>query len=300
MGRLPFFLGEAYRALRRNAAPSIAAIITISVTVLLVGVLVPVMKASGDKTEDVRDQIALKVFLFPDTQVNEIESLGKRIETIRHVESVEFISAKAALKQLEQDLDEKNLLGIVNNKNPLPGSFSIKLDDPDNLESVETALAPPNPAGKPQPVSAAIDEIKTAAETEQLREVTAGVKILLIALAILLALSSLFLIGNTIRLSIYARRREVEVMKLVGATNWFIRWPFIVEGIVVGVVGAAVAIGILSVGKVVVVDPLADNFALIDNLDTIAFVPLAIGLAAGSMVIAALGSGVTLRRFLRV
>lgn len=300
MGRIPFFLGEAYRALRRNAAPSIAAIITISVTVLLVGVLVPVMKASGDKTEDVRDQIALKVFLFPDTKIAEIEALGERIESIRHVETVEFISAKKALEQLEQDLDEKNLLGIVNNKNPLPGSFSVKLDDPDNLESVETALAPPNAAGKPQPISAAIEEIKTAAETEQLREVTAGVKILLIALAILLALSSLFLIGNTIRLSIYARRREVEVMKLVGATNWFIRWPFILEGIVVGVVGAAAAIGILSVGKVVVVDPLADNFALIENLDTIAFVPLAIGLAAGSMVIAALGSGVTLRRFLRV
>lgn len=300
MSRLPFFLGEAYRALRRNAAPSIAAIVTISVTVLLVGVLVPVLKASGDKTEDVRDQIALKVFLFEGTEKQQIEALGQRIEGIRHVESVEFVSAKAALEQLEKDLDEKNLLGALNNKNPLPPSFNIRLDDPDNLESVQTALAPPNAAGKPQPISGVIDEIKTADQTEELRQITGGVKILLIALAILLALSSLFLIGNTIRLSIYARRREIEVMRLVGATNWFIRWPFIIEGIVVGMVGAAVAIGILSIGKIIVVDPLADNFALIENLDTIAFAPLVIGLAAGSMVIAALGSGVTLRRFLRV
>jgi cell division transport system permease protein len=126
------------------------------------------------------------------------------------------------------------------------------------------------------------------------------VKILLAVIAALLAVASLFLVGNTIRLSIYARRREVEVMQLVGATNWFIRWPFVIEGLVVGLFGALIAVGILFLGKVTIVDPLSDNFALVENLNTISFGPLITALVAGAMVVAALGSGVTLRRFLRI
>jgi cell division transport system permease protein len=300
MGSVLFFFGEAYRALRRNAAPSIAAIVTIAITVLLVGVLVPVLDASGSKTEDVREQIALRVFLFPQAKEAEISSLEERITAIEHVSNVEYISPSAALTSLEEDLQQKDLLTALNNKNPLPPSFNVQLDSPDNLESVQAALSPPNAAGSPQPISAAIDEISTADSTEQIREVTGAVKILLAVIAVLLGIASLFLVGNTIRLSIYARRREVEVMQLVGATNWFIRWPFVIEGFVVGMVGAAIAVGILFLGKVTIVDPLSDNFALVENLNTIAFGPLIAILVGSAMVVAALGSGVTLRRFLRI
>ena len=89
-------------------------------------------------------------------------------------------------------------------------------------------------------------------------------------------------------------------MRLVGATNWFIRWPFVIEGMVVGVFGALIAVGILFLGKVTIVDPLSDNFALVENLNTISFGPLIAALVMGAMVVAALGSGVTLRRFLRI
>ncbi len=129
---------------------------------------------------------------------------------------------------------------------------------------------------------------------------TGAVKILLAVIAVLLGIASLFLVGNTIRLSIYARRREVEVMRLVGATNWFIRWPFVIEGMVVGVFGAAIAVGILFLGKVTIVDPLSEKFALVENLNTIAFAPLVVLLVGAAMAVAALGSGVTLRRFLQI
>jgi cell division transport system permease protein len=297
--KLGFFLSEAYRALRRNAAPSIAAVVTIAVTVLLVGVLVPVLDASGSKTEDVRNQLELKVFLFEDAQQGEINALQTRIEGISHVDSVEYISPAQALTLLEDKLQDKSLLDQLNS-NPLPPAFNVKLDDPDNLESVQAALSPPDASGKPQPISAAIDDIVTGEQTQQIREVTGAVKILLAVIAVLLAIASLFLVGNTIRLSIYARRREVEVMQLVGATDWFIRWPFVIEGLVVGLFGAGIAVGILFLGKVTIVDPLSDNFALVENLNTIAFGPLIAALVVGSMVIAALGSGVTLRRFLRI
>ncbi len=300
MGRLGFFLSEAYRALRRNAAPSIAAIVTIAVTVLLVGVLVPVLDASGSKTEDVRDQLELKVFLFKDSSAGEVSALQKRIGGIPHVTSVEYVSPAEALRLTEEKLQDKSLLDELNS-NPLPPAFNVKLDSPDNFESVQAALSPPDATGKPQPISAAIDNINAGGQqTEQIREVTGAVKILLTVIAALLAIASLFLVGNTIRLSIYARRREVEVMQLVGATDWFIRWPFVIEGLVVGLFGAGIAVGILFLGKVTIVDPLSDNFALVENLNTIAFGPLVAALAAGAMVVAALGSGFTLRRFLRI
>ena len=299
MSRLTFFLSEAYRALRRNAAPSLAAIVTIAVTVLLIGVLVPVLDASGSKTDDVRSQLELKVFLFDDATNNEISNLQDKIGAIPHVENVEYVSPAAALKILEDRLEDKSLLDQLNS-NPLPPAFNVKVDNPDNLESVQTALSPPDSAGKPQPISAAIDEIVTGEQTQQIREVTGAVKILLAVIAALLAIASVFLVGNTIRLSIYARRREVEVMQLVGATNWFIRWPFVIEGLVVGLFGALIAVGILFLGKVTIVDPLSDNFALVENLNTISFGPLIAALVTGAMVVAALGSGVTLRRFLRI
>jgi cell division transport system permease protein len=300
MGRFLFFLSEAYRALRRNAAPSIAAIVTIAITVLLVGVLVPVLNASGSKTEDVRDQIALKVFMYKDVKQTEITDLQKEIEAIPHVETVDYISSEDALKVLETDLEEKDILSALNNRNPLPPSFNVRLDDPDNLEAVQASLSPADSSGEPQPISGAIEEVVTADQTEQIREVTGAVKILLAVIAVLLGVASLFLVGNTIRLSIYARRREVEVMRLVGATNWFIRWPFVIEGMVVGVFGAMIAVGILFLGKVTIVDPLSEKFALVENLNTIAFIPLVAILVGAAMAVAALGSGVTLRRFLQI
>ena len=299
MSRLSFFLGEAYRALRRNAAPSIAAVVTIAVTVLLVGVLVPVLEASGSKTDDVRDQLELKVFLFNDATKDEISGLQQKLAGIDHVKSVEYVSPAQALKILEDRLEDKSLLDELNS-NPLPPAFNVKLDDADNLESVQSAISPPDSTGKPQPISPAIDDVVTGAQTQAIRSVTGAVKILLIAISILLGIASLFLIGNTIRLSIYARRREVEVMQLVGATNWFIRWPFVIEGIVVGMVGAGIAVGIMVVAKAIIVDPLSDDLTLIDNFNTIAFGPLIASLVIGAMALSALGSGVTLRRFLRI
>ena len=300
MGRLIFFLSEAYRALRRNAAPSVAAVVTIAITVLLVGVLVPVLEASGSKTQDVRNQISLKVFLFKQSPPSAIKALQETIEATPHVAAVDFISSSAALKTLEDDLQEKDLLSALQNRNPLPPSFNVRLDDPDNLEAVQASLSPPDPSGSPQPISSAIEEVKVADQTEQIREVTGAVKILLAVIAALLGVASLFLVGNTIRLSIYARRREVEVMRLVGATSWFIRWPFVIEGMVVGVFGATIAVGILFLGKVTIVDPLSDKFALVENLNTIAFGPLIAILVGSAMAVAALGSGVTLRRFLQI
>ena len=129
---------------------------------------------------------------------------------------------------------------------------------------------------------------------------TSAVKIVLTVIAVLLLVASLMLVANTIRLSIYARRREVEVMRLVGATNWFIRWPFVIEGLIVGLAGAGIAVGD-PVGRQgddhrPAVAELRPDRQLLD----LGFVPLIIVLLGASVVVSALGSGITLRRFLRV
>jgi cell division transport system permease protein len=126
------------------------------------------------------------------------------------------------------------------------------------------------------------------------------VKLSMAVLAGLLVLASILLISNTIRLSLFARRREVEVMKLVGATDWFIRWPFVIEGVIVGAMGGVLAILLLLVGKVAFIDPLKADFALIASPSTINFGVLIVVLLGASVAVSAAGSGLSLRRFLRV
>ena len=300
MGRIMFFIREALRALRRSAAPSVAAIVTIVVTVLLLGVLIPVLWTTQGKANDVREQIGLRVFLYDDATNTEIKRLEDRIGAIDHVTDVEFVSKAQAKEILKGRLEDPNILGELNS-NPLPASFNVGLDSPDNLEAVRSDLTPPGASGKPEPISPVIEEVQDSrSEASQIRSVTGAIKIVLLVITALLLAASLMLVGNTIRLSIYARRREVEVMRLVGATNWFIRWPFMIEGLIVGLLGAASAVAILWLGKVTVVDPLAADFALVSNLQTIAFIPLIAVLVACAMAVSALGSGITLRRFLQV
>ena len=137
-------------------------------------------------------------------------------------------------------------------------------------------------------------------DTEKILSATGLVKALTAGLAVLLVFASIALIANTIRLSIFARRREVEVMKLVGATNWFIRWPFVIEGVIVGFFGGVLAVLLLTIAKETFIDPLSDRFALLAAPETIDFPLLIVVLMLACIAVSALGSGITLRRFLKV
>ena len=299
--RVGFFLKEALRALRRNAAPSLAAFATILITTLVLGVFIPVVRAATAKTNEVRNKIELEVFIHDDATDKEVAALGEQIRGIPHVERTEFVSKSEALAILRQRLGDKS--GITNDLpgNPLPRSYRVKLDDPDNVDLVTAALQPTRADGKQGTISPAIEDVKNREDdTNKILSATSTIKILLAALAALLVVASILLVANTIRLSVFARRREVEVMKLVGATNWFIRWPFVIEGVLVGFVAGLAAVGLLWVAKETVVDPLSDRFALIAAPQTIQFSLLVLILLAAATAVSALGSGLTLRRFMRV
>jgi len=296
-----FFLREALRALRRNAAPSLAAFATILITALVLGVFIPVVKAATAKTNEVRNKIELEVYINDDASRAEVDELGNMIREIRHVESIEFIGKAEALRILRKRLGDKS--GITEDLpgNPLPRSYRIKLDDPQNVDVVKSGLQPTGTNGEPRYISPAIQDVKDREDqTEKILSATSTIKILLAGLAALLVLASILLVANTIRLSIFARRREVEVMRLVGATNWFIRWPFVIEGLLVGFLAGLAAVALLWLAKVTLVDPWSDRFALIAAPDTIKFSVLVLVLLAAATAVSALGSGITLRRFLRV
>ncbi len=302
MTRLVFFTREAFRALRRNAAPSMAAIVTTVLTVILLGVLIPIFQTTQAKSNQIRNSLDIQVAIFDDATKGEIAALKSRLEQIPHVASVTFISKGEALTTLKSELKDKTIVQQLHS-NPLPASFEIKAGDASDLSSIRAAIMPPGPNGKPQPISPIVQNTFDRHQASQkIEQVTSALKIVLTVITALLIVASLMLVGNTIRLSIYTRRREVEVMRLVGATRWFIRWPFMIEGVVVGFTGGLVAILILWLGKITIVDPLSNTFSFLaaQNNSTLSFPALVAILFAAAVLVSAVGSGVTLRRFLKV
>jgi cell division transport system permease protein len=296
--KLGFFMREALRALKRNAVPSFAAMATVLVTVLVLGVFIPVVQATTGAANDVRSKVIADVYLKDSATKTDVARVGRLIRGLSTVKSVEYVSKQQAYaEERKRNPEAYQLLG----SNPLPDTFRVTPRNPDQIGQVRDALAPVGPGGQRTVADPAIDEVRNRQEdTNKILSVTRVVKLTMALLAAMLAVASMLLIANTIRLSLYARRREVEVMKLVGATDWFIRWPFVLEGVLVGALGGVVAVLLLAVVKIAVVDPLAADFALIAAPRTINF-ELLIALLLGSAVaVSALGSGWSLRRFLRV
>jgi cell division transport system permease protein len=296
--RIGFFLREAIRATRRSAAPSFAALATVLVTLLVLGVFIPIVQATNGAANSVRSRVEVDVYMKTGATAADDARVRGELLKVAHVKSVQFVSKAAAYaQQAKIDPAAYKLLGA----NPLPDTFHVIPDNPANVLAVRTSLSPPTAGGAPGTIDQSIQSISNKRnDTKKILEVTNLVTITAAALTVLLTIASILLIANTIRLSLYARRREVEVMKLVGATDWFIRWPFVIEGIVVGAVGALLAIAVLGVTKIALLDPLANNWTLIAGPRTISFTALLVVLLAAGVGVSALGSGLSLRRYLRV
>lgn len=300
--RLGFFLKEAVRGLSRNSAPALAAMLTVLLTALVLGVFIPIVQATTGTANEVRERVIVNVYIADEATEAERRQLERALHRTDNVKSVEFVSkeqglAEAKRKNPEAFAEGTKLLG----SNPLPDMYRVVPEDPDHVATIVDKLAPAGADGQSEPSLAAIDEVRNKEEdTEKILSATGLVKLLTAGLTVLLALASVALVANTLRLSIFARRREVEVMKLVGATNWFIRWPFVIEGVMVGFMGGVLAVLLLTIAKETFVDPLEDRFALLAAPETISFPLLIVVLLAACIAVSAAGSAVTLRRFLRV
>jgi len=296
--RIGFFIREATRSLRRNALPSFAAISSVLVTVLVLGVFIPVVQATNGAANDIRGRILVDAYMKTDATPADVARVRALLRRTRYVGRIEFVSKSQAFEQeFRRNPTAYRLLG----GNPLPDTFRITPDRPEHANALRDVLTPISPTGQRTTIDPAVDSVRNKKdETNKILTVTRIVKLALATLVGLLVIASVLLIANTIRLSLFARRREVEVMKLVGATDWFIRWPFVIEGVVLGALGGALAIGLLLVGKLAVMDPLAREFAIVAAPRTVDFQTLALILTGASVAVAAAGSGISLRRFLRV
>jgi cell division transport system permease protein len=295
--RLGFFLKEAIRSMRRSAAPSFAALATVLVTMLVLGVFIPIVQATNGAANSVRGRVMVDVYMKTSATAADDARVRGELVGLAHVRSVQFVSKAAAYAQQSAQFPQAYaLLG----SNPLPDTFHVIPDKPGNVLLVHDALSSGGGGGSGMIDSSIQSVSNKQTDTKKILEVTNLVTITAAVLTVLLVLASILLIANTIRLSLYARRREVEVMKLVGATDWFIRWPFVIEGIIVGAVGALLAIAVLGATKIALLDPLASNWTLIAAPRTIAFTVLVIVLLGAGVLVSAIGSGLSLRRFLKV
>jgi cell division transport system permease protein len=297
--RIGFFFREALRSVSRNAVPSFAALASVLVTVLVLGVFIPIVQATTGAANEVRARVIVDVYLKANASDPDVERVRRTLaEDTPYVGKVQYVSKEEAYEaEKRRNPEAYELLG----SNPLPDTFRITPDKPENVGALRDALVAETPAGAAAPLDPAIDEVKNRREdTDKILSATRVVKLTTAVLTGLLIIASILLVANTIKLSLFSRRREVEVMRLVGATNWFIRWPFIIEGVILGAMGGVLAILLLLVGKVALIDPLAADFALIAAPDTIDFRVLGMLLLLASIGVAAAGSGLSLRRFLRV
>jgi cell division transport system permease protein len=294
-----FFLAEALRSIRANAAVSIAATVTVLIAVFILGAFIPSFLYVQSTVDSQKDRLDVDVYIADSATVEQVNGLQAQMQALQDqglIKSFRYVSKDDGLAEFKKTLKDPSILDELSG-NPLPAKFNAKPSDPSRSDEIIAALQD----------NAAVDPalgISYGKETaDKLLSVARFIQWAGLGLITILLVASVLLIGNTIRLSIFARRREVEVMKLVGATNWFIRWPFVIEGIICGLVGAALSVGLLWAVKVGVVDSwIADTDSALtrDEATTIGFAWLGVILIAAGAVVGALGSGITLRRFLKV
>jgi cell division transport system permease protein len=309
MSRFRLLVSEALGSMASNLSTSIAAIMTVLIGMFLLGLSVALGTWVVSWSDHVKSQLQVKVYLEDTVTPKQVNAVARKLsafDTGGRIKEMRFITRKQALAIAKQRYPEYNGLLAYN---PFPASFEVtptKADDVRALSGdIRTAFGAKvcPPAGT---VSASnklgVDCVKDGEQTsKRILQVGRAIEIVFIVTVLVLLISSVLLIANTIRLSIFSRRREIEVMKLVGATNWFVRGPFMLEGLFCGIVGSLGAILLLFIGKQVAVQSIlghVDNSS--SDVQALAFGTTSLILLVVGLGVGAVGSGMTMHRFLRV
>jgi cell division transport system permease protein len=289
--RTKLFISEAVRSIGANISTTVAATMTVLIGMFLLGLFIALFSWVNSWTDHVRKDVLVKVFFVQDASETQTNAVRAKLLTFPETKTVVFISKDEALKRMKAkypDLTE-NL-----SSNPLPAAFEVTPKNADQVKAIADNL---------QPLPAGVDKVDYAEKkTERILAVTNVIKYIFLLGSVILLAASTILIANTIRLSIFSRRREVEVMKLVGASNWFIRGPFMLEGVICGLIGAIVAVVLLVLAKqfaLPVIEGHSSTFRE-DDVHALSFPLVATILIGVSLLVGAAGSGITLRRFLQI
>ena len=291
-----FFIREGFRSLKRNSTMSAAAITSVIAALLVIGIFFIIVINIDYAATKLESQIEMMVYLEDGLSENIIDTMETEIRSINGVKSVEFISKDTALNNLEKNWGENSyLLEGLEGDNPLPDAFLITLSDPSDASGVALSVSS---------ISNIEKVVYGKEELANLLNATYVMRMSSVVIILILLFISIFIIANTIKLTLYARRREIGIMKYVGATDWFVRMPFIIEGIVVGMIGAVVSTVILGVGYYYCSGLVKNQMIGFMSISLIPFnqiiVSMVILLIIVGVVIGAVGSLISVRKFIKV
>jgi len=235
---LEFFMVEAFRSFRRSALMTTIAIVTITVSLVVFGAFLLSIINLGNMVSSVSSKLDIAAYTSKDISLDDAAALQIRISKIAGVEKVDFISKAEAWKKFKEDFGSKLSLSEVIYENPLPHTFAIRVRNPELLAAIAREIS----------ALEVIDEVRYSGKLiDQMKSLVGAVRAGGITVVLLLSLATLLIVVNTIRLTVLARETDIYIMKLVGATNTFVKWPFIIEGIMIGAIGGGAAFLILKI-----------------------------------------------------
>lgn len=288
-----YFIKEVYTSFKRNIWMTLASIFTVVLSLFILGFFSIVILNLNKMADTLESQVQISVYLKDDLSQEEIDETKETLSKIEGLQDIKFTTREEAMKNFKERLgDQQFLLDALDDTNPLPDSFSLTVTSPQQVKTIADTAA-------------ALDSVESASYSQDiinhLFNLTHLIRLIGIALIILLTGAAIFIISNTIRLTVFARRKEIAIMKYVGATDWFIRWPFLLEGICLGFIGGGLATIFLYIIYNQVTQEIYEAmafFPLIPQHPFINYISLAI-LVAG-IIIGALGSTISLKKFLKV
>ena len=290
---LSYFWGETFRSLFRNRFMAIASVLTVTLSMFILGVFLSAVLNINHMASYLENQVEMTVYLKDGLKTDQVMGIGKYLKAQPGMKEIKFTNKDQAMKDFRERMgDQQGLLDAING-NPLPASYQMSFQTPEQLKTSAEVVA------KYQ----GVETVQYGKDIiEQLYKVAQVIRLSGIVLIIFLAGAELFIISNTIRLTVFARRREIQIMKYVGASNGFIRWPFLFEGMVIGFLGSGFASLILWEGyKMVVSEMAAAGLVFIPMIPLWPFMGYTtlIILAAG-IVIGVMGSAISLRKYMKV
>jgi len=290
MTRFKLVFSEAVRSIGANLSTSIAATMTVLIGMLLLGLSIALGSWVVSWSNHVKSELQVQVFFVEGVTPKQVNAVGRTLAADTRVSDYQFVSKAEALKRMKKKYPQ---LTANLPSNPLPASFEVT---PANAEDVKVIAADLR-----QAKLAGVEKIKDGQQTsKRILQVGKWISYVFVVMVVVLLVASVVLIANTIRLSIFSRRREIEVMKLVGATNWFVRGPFMLEGLLCGLAGSIAAVFLLFIGKQFALPAILGHIDTTDDVQALSFGLTSLALILVGLGVGALGSGMTLHRFLKV
>ncbi|HBW14119.1 MAG TPA: ABC transporter permease [Proteiniclasticum sp.] len=294
MQKFKMFIIDALKSLKRNKTITFASIITVAATLFIFGVFLIVAQTINMGVESVESKVEIKAYLIDEITTQEQSNIETILQGVEGVKEITYESKEEAFDKFKERLGEDNaiLAGFSEDRNPLPNSFVVSLEEPEAAMRVEEALSGVR----------GVEDVGNERETvERIIGLAKIIRTMGVVIFIILVLVSLFLISNTIKLTVYSRRREIGIMKFVGATDWFIRWPFLIEGMIMGLIGGIIAVGVVFFAYQLVYADITQSLfyaGLVKPSEVLNSFSWQFGLTG--LVIGALGSFIALKRFLDV